>query len=470
MSIDLVVRGGRVVTPAGDGMWDIAVSGEKIAAITTPGTLDNADALVVDAKDKIVVPGGIEPHAHQCMHISQHPELEYYSLGPEEDSIGMVHGGVTTHLDFSFVVAGEDPGVILRQREDRWKGNSYTDYSFHIGLLGEQPLPVFDRAHEFIEEGYPSFKAFTVDTRKGFRLDYGRLANLMQVTAKHGGIVSVHAEDDDTVRYNYERAFRDGRIDGWHIQDVRSHLAEELAIRQTLAIAKSTGSAVYFVHCSTRNAVELLSRHRAAGEPVYGETLHHYLCRNSESYREPRGFCHHTYPSLKLPEDCASLWSGIMDGTLSCVATDEMPTSLAVKLRGERIDNLTGGNLGAEARMGIMFTEGVALRGMSLARFVEVTSSDAARIFGLYPKKGVLVPGADADIVLIDPHIKRTLTREDFHVSDYSPWEGWMVTAWPTCTILRGRVVVEHGVLVGARSGRLVPRYIERAVLEGPLI
>ena len=143
---------------------------------------------------------------------------------------------------------------------------------------------------------------------------------------------------------------------------------------------------------------------------MYGETLHQYACFNAEYYKTPRGFCSHTYPSLKFPEDQKALWDGLVHDGLSTLATDEYPTSLELKLKGRTIEDVTGGNVGAEARIGIGYTEGVVKRGMSLTRFADVTATNAARIFGLYPKKGVIAPGSDADLVLIDPTISKTLT------------------------------------------------------------
>ena len=154
---------------------------------------------------------------------------------------------------------------------------------------------------------------------------------------------------------------------------------------------------------------------------------------------------------------------------VSTTATDEFPTSLELKLRGQELENVTGGNLGAEARMGIVFSEGVVKRRMSLQRFAAVTSENAAKILGLYPQKGAIAPGSDADLVIIDPAIKKTLGREDFHVSDYSPWEGWPIQGWPVTTILRGKVVVENGRLLGdTRDGKLVRRKIAPEVLRRP--
>ena len=198
-----------------------------------------------------------------------------------------------------------------------------------------------------------------------------------------------------------------------------------------------------------------------------------YICRtacfDAEHYKTPRGFCAHTYPSLKLPEDREALWQGLVAGGVSTLATDEYPTSLALKLRGRTIEDVTGGNLGAEARLGIAFTEGVVKRGMSLERFAAITATNAARIFGLHPRKGVIAPGSDADLVVIDPGIQKTLTRDDFHVSDYSPWEGWTVSGWPVTTLLRGRIIADRGRLLGkAGDGQLVPRRIDPGILRRP--
>ena len=172
-------------------------------------------------------------------------------------------------------------------------------------------------------------------------------------------------------------------MDGSNLHLVHTNLSELLAFRRTIALARAKGAGIYFVHTSAREGVEAIAEARAAGLPVYGETLHQYACFNAEYYKTPRGFCSHTYPSLKFPEDQAALWNGLVHGGLSTLATDEYPTSLALKLRGRTIEDVTGGNVGAEARMGIGFTEGVGKRGMSLERFADITATNAAKILGL---------------------------------------------------------------------------------------
>src|SRR5215472_14257960 len=473
--IDLVIRGGQVITPQGAGRWDLGVDGEKIAVIAAPGALPAEAVRVIDASQLIVSPGGVEPHAHLAHSIMSHPEEPSVTLGPEEDTRGMACGGTTTHIDFAYVRPGTDIQPVVEQRAARWKGNSYVDYTFHITLAGALPLRIFEQIPEAIQQGFPSFKVFTTNVlpphpkRAGNRIDFGRIHHAMEKVAAHGGIMVVHGEDEDLVQFNYERFREEGRMDGSNLHLVHTKLSESLAFRRTIALARATGAAVYFVHTSARDGVEAIQEARSLGLPVYGETLHQYACFDAEYYKTPRGFCSHTYPSLKFPEDQAALWQGLVKDGLSTLATDEYPTSLELKLKGQTIEDVTGGNLGAEARIGIAYTEGVVKRGMSLTRFADITATNAAKILGLYPQKGVIAPGSDADLVLIDPAVKKMLAREDFHVSDYSPWEGWAVSGWPVMTLLRGKIIAERGKLVGSTSdGRLVTRRIDPAILRRP--
>jgi dihydropyrimidinase len=472
--LDLVVRGGQVVTPQGVGQWDVGVQGETVAALGLPGTL--AAGRVLDATGMVVVPGGIEPHTHLAHFIAMHPDEQLFTLGPEEDTRGMVFGGTTTHVDFCFVRPGADVPSVIEQRAARWKGNSYADYSFHVALQGALPLRTFDQLAEAVQAGFPSFKVFTTEVlpphpkRHPYRLDFGRIQLAMERIGQAGGIMVVHAEDHDIVQFMYEKFREEGKLDGANLPYIHNKLSEQVSFRRTLEVARAAGAAVYFVHTSAREGVEAVAEARAAGRPVYAETLHHYASFTAEDYKTPRGFCYHTYPSLKFDEDRDALWDGLLHGAVSTTATDEYPTSLELKLRGKDIDNVTGGNLGAEARMGIIWSEGVMKRKMALTRFAEVTSTNAARILGLYPRKGVIAPGSDADLVLIDPSIRKTLTGEDFHVSDYSPWEGWPIEGWPVVTILRGSIVVDRGQLLGdTGAGRLVTRKIDGAVLGRPV-
>jgi dihydropyrimidinase len=293
----------------------------------------------------------------------------------------------------------------------------------------------------------------------------------MEKVAGGGGIVVVHGEDDDLVQFNYELFTQEGRTAGTNLHLVHSKLSEHLSFARTILLAEAKAAAVYFVHASAREGVSAIERARGAGQAIYGETLHQYLCHTADEYGKPGGYRFHTYPSVKLQEDQDALWRGLLSGALSTVATDEFPTTREVKLMGNTIEDVTGGNLGAEARMGIVYTEGVSKRGMSLRQFVDVTSTNAAKIFGLHPRKGVIAVGSDADLTLMDTRQKRRLTMADFHVADYSPWEGWEITGWPTTTILRGRVLTHNGTQrAQPGEGQWLPRKIEPHILERPAL
>ena len=474
--LDLVIAGGHVVTPNGAGLFDVGISGERIAAVTQPGALPREGVPVLDAAGLIVVPGGVEPHTHLAHPIQMSPDEVVSTLGPEEDTVGMACGGTTTHIDFAFVRPGADPQEALNRRLERWKGRSHVDYSFHICFTGQIPIRTFDAVPDLVQAGFPSFKVFTTDIlpphpkRHQARLDFGRIQLLMEKARGAGGMLVVHAEDHDIVQFNYEKFREEGRLDGTNLHLVHNKLSELLSFRRVVALANAMETAVYFVHTSASEGVDTVREARAGGQPVYAETLHQYACFSAEDYRKPRGFCYHTYPSLKFPEDNRALWDGLVRGGVSTAATDEFPTSLELKLRGRTIEDVTGGNVGAEARLGIVYSEGVGKRGMSLERFVDVTSANAARIFGMFPRKGAIAPGSDADFALIDPTITRPLTRDDFHVSDYSPWEGWPISGWPVITVLRGKVIADHGRLVGGLAdGQLIPRRVGGDVLGRPV-
>ena len=229
--LDLLIRGGEVVTPQGVGKWGVGVQGEKIVFIGAEEHAPQAGR-TVDAGGKIVVPGGIEPHAHLDIYDLTNPDAGVSTLGPEEDTRGMAFGGTTTHLDFCFIEPGMDITGGIEARGARWKGQSYVDYSFHVGLMGALPISVFDQIGDVIKQGFPSFKIFTTDVmpphpkRVRLRLDMGRVQLAMEKVAKHDGIMVVHAEDDDLVQFNYEKFAAEGRTEGWNMNLVHTKLSE----------------------------------------------------------------------------------------------------------------------------------------------------------------------------------------------------------------------------------------------------
>ncbi|ETX05779.1 MAG: hypothetical protein ETSY2_20975, partial [Candidatus Entotheonella gemina] len=228
---------------------------------------------------------------------------------------------------------------------------------------------------------------------------------------------------------------------------------------------------LYMMHVSAGTGVRAIREARAKGQPIYGETLHQYMLYTSEDYKRPNGQMYHTYPSLKSPADQAELWAGTLDGSINSVATDEICCTLRTKTVGNRIDDTTGGNAGVEPRVGVMYHEMVTQRGYSLERFVDLVSTNAARIMGMYPRKGAIAAGSDADIAILDPTIRKTVKVEDLHETDYSPWEGHPITAWPVVTILRGKVMVENGEFHGELTdGQYLKRSIPDEIRSSPAL
>jgi dihydropyrimidinase len=472
---ELIIRGDSVVTPSGTGTYDIAISGGKITAVAAPGTLGVPDgARLIDATGKIVMPGGIDPHVH-CAWPMPSPDgsLPKMTEPPSTVSRAALYGGTTMMIDFARAALADSVPEAIELRQKDWRSACYCDYAFHIMVEGDLRPDLAGELADAIKAGHPTVKIFTTDitpSRSGRMVDFGDIWEVFQVLAAHGGLGVIHAEDNDIVMHMYGKLFREGRTAFENMAEVHNSLSEDLSFNRIIRLAENVpGTALYMMHVSAATGIEAIRASRSRGFPIYGETLHQYMLYNSEDYRRPNGQIYHTYPSLKTPADQAALWSGTQDGAISAVATDELCCSLATKTQGARIDDVTGGNSGVEPRVALMYTEMVGRRGYSLERFVDLVSSNAARIMGLYPRKGALAAGADADITVLDPALARIIRKEDLHETDYSPWEGHEVDAWPCMTILRGKVMVEHGRFLGdLADGQWQARRIAPEVLAGP--
>ena len=477
--LDLIIRGGRVVTPAGGAELDVGIEGERIASLAAPGALGDDAGRIIDATAKVVLPGGIEPHAH----IAQRVGLEWtggrpdvYTQSPEAASRAAAFGGVTTIIDFSPGRLPNPDGSVahvmdnLAARRAVFAGHSYTDFSFHYILVGEVPSETVAQIGEAVSEGVASFKVFTTFDRS--RVPYGHLAGIFDEVARQGGMMAVHAEEDDVVAYMRARLKAEGRDQGYNLPLVHNNLSEELAFHTVIRLARHSGVGVYFVHVTAREGVAAIAEARAGGLPIYGEALHHYLHFTSDDYKRPQGTAIHTYPAIKSAADREALIAGLLDGRLSTTATDEYTTSKEIKLVGQTVETVCGGHNGIETRMPVAFTKLVQERGMSLERFADVTSTNAARILGLYPRKGAIAPGSDADLCILDPALDRTITLDGLHAdSDYSIWDGFACRGYPVLTLLRGKVIVDGDALLGSTDdGRWLPRRVDPTVLAGPAV
>ena len=479
--LDTIIKGGRVVTPTGAGDWDVGILGEKIVAVCIPGAPLPEAKEVIDATGKIVVPGGVEPHIHAASNVQPGiPESVpgVPNAGPRDHSLGAIWGGTTTVVDFAPVPNEGDIVAGIHDYISVWPGNAYTDYSTHCVYSSSNTPDAISRYSELINAGFPSIKIFTTDTKPPegripisivAKMDMGRLSDLMEQIAKHGGVLAVHGADDEITMYNYLTAKKRGRWDWHNAHLIHSNLVEDLAFRRVIWLAERTGVGMYFVHVTAKEGLESIAEARSRGMPVYGEVLTLALSFNCDRYKEEDGMKYHTFPSLKYEDDRLRLWDGLLHQDLAFTATDSGFTTYLDKIAGRNVLDMRGGNVGIEIRMGVTYTDGVVKQGMPLERYADVTSTNAAKMLGFYPKKGAIAVGSDADITIIDPSVKKSLSIDDLHVRDYSPWEGWQVEGWPTTVMLRGKVMVDKGQLLGQPTdGQLISRKVEPSILQRP--
>jgi dihydropyrimidinase len=474
---DTIVSGGLAVLPTGPEPADIGISGEHIAAIGAAGSLAGIGAgRTVDAAGQIVIPGGIDPHVH-CNWPMPMPGVAQPTLTEPASrvSLAALHGGTTTTIDFAPVEGGETIRQAIERRHKQWAGACYGDYAFHTMLLGKIAPERLGELTEAVQAGHASVKMFTTDitpSRRGRMVDFGDIWEVLKVLAQAGGIAAIHAEDNDIVMHMYEKLTREDRTGFENMAEVHNTLSEDLSFNRVIRLAANIeGAALYMMHTSAKTGVDAIAAARAKGVPIYGETLHQYLMYTAEDYRRPNGQIYHTYPSLKFREDREALWRATDHGAIQTVATDEICCPLRIKLQGRRIDDTTGGNAGVEPRLSLIYTETVEKRGYGLSDFVGLVSANAAKIMGLYPRKGALAVGSDADIVLLDPRQRKIVRAAELHEADYTPWEGRDLAAWPSLVMLRGKIVVEGGTFKGdLKDGQFLSRKVPDEIRSRPAV
>ena len=303
-------------------------------------------------------------------------------------------------------------------------------------------------------------------------VDFGGIWEVLKVLARAGGIAAIHAEDNDLVMHMYEKLIREDRVGFENMAEVHNTLSEDLAFNRVIRLAASIeGAALYMMHTSAATGVNAIAAARANGVPIYGETLHQYLLYNCEDYKRPNGQIYHTYPSLKFPADQQALWAASDHGAIQTVATDEICCPLRIKLQGRQIDDTTGGNAGVEPRLSLIYTETVEKRGRSLADFVGLVSANAAKIMGLYPRKGALAVGSDADIVVLDARTAPYRARRRHARSRLQPVGRPRPRRLARLTMLRGKIVVDDNTFDGdLKDGRFLPRKVPDEVRTRPAV
>ena len=364
--------------------------------------------------------------------------------------------------------------AVRRQREQA-DGMVAIDYSLHGGLSHISEAVVEDMGI-LTEMGIPSFKAFMVPSGAWTGTGDGELLSVLTRARELKALVGVHAENQQINAHYTKKLLDQGKTGVAYFPGSHPNISEAEAIQRALLLSAEVGAGLYVYHVSSREGVDLVRAARAKGLPVYAETCPHYLVFDDTAYTSEweRAIQFVRFPPIRSKADQQALWEGLATGVLSAVGSDEVSTQLALKKEkalGKPFNQLPGGMAQIETRLPVVFSEGVSRGRLTLNRVVEVMSTSPARIFGLYPQKGVIIPGSDADLVVYDPTVKKTLTNRELHQgTDYTVFEGLDLIGYPVMTILRGKVIVENGAYVGSPGdGRFVARSIVPEVVERPV-
>ena len=453
--LDVVIRHGEIVSAAGSiGCADIGISNGTIAQIG--GVL--AGHLEIDATGKLVLPGGIDAHVH----LSGPPEEENIDPRWVDDfasgSAAAVSGGITTLGNMTFLASGETPLAGMEREVATAREQSIADLFLHPVLDHVTPQ-VLDEIPKLLDAGCNSIKVFTV--LSNFDSQVRSYVEAIRRAGDNGLITLIHCEDYALIEDATARLMADGKSSLRYYAESRPVISEVVATERAVAFCEATGAPVYIVHVSSARALDVCREAQSRGLPVYVETRPLYLHLTRERFEDEDGAKYVGQPPLREQQDVDSLWAGIRQGVVHTVCTDHFPWSLAAKLDpGLTIANLRPGVADLDTMLPMLYSEGVRSGRITLGRLVEVTSTNAAKLFGLYPRKGTIAVGSDADLVVFDPDL--TLTIEGSMLksnSDYSPFEGWQVTGWPEVTLRRGEVVFRDREIVGQPgSGTIVPR------------
>lgn len=436
----LLIKNGTVVTEAGVVEADILVEGEQIAAVGKG--LTAAGAEVVDASGMVVLPGVIDAHTHYSLFTRGALTIDDFESG----SMSAACGGVTTFIDYADPIEGQPLVEGLRARRAEAEGRACIDYHFHMCLYGER-LWTREELESLRWEGISSLKVFT--TYEASRIPYGHLEKLLADAHEAGLLVTVHAEDDDCVRETGEKLKKQGLTAPSYHGQSRPGQAEVKAIADVIALAEKQGVPVYIVHVSTGEGAKLIEAARARGVQVFGETCPHYLLLNESCFQREFPQQYIMTPPLRTNRDNEMLWEALTRGSLQVLATDHCAYTLQQKEADTCFTTLPG-IPGSETLLPLMFSEGYQKGRLTLEQLGMYLATNPAKLFGLYPKKGVIRAGSDADLVIVDPNREQVLTGDNLHSkAGYTPFDQMVVKGYPVLTVSRGRVVYREGQFVG---------------------
>jgi len=459
-----LIQGGKVVSAKETKLADVLIEGEKIARVATG--IDATGHTVVDAKGMLVLPGGIDVHTHLDMPFGGTVSADDYEWGTRAAAIG----GTTTVIDFALQSMGKPMMEAFKTWRAKSEGNACIDYALHMAVTDLGPNDSWlNDVDAMVAEGITSFKIFMAYPNV-LMVNDATIFKLMQRTQKLGALVCVHAENGTVIDVIVQQALAAGHTGPLYHALTRPVTAEAEAVHRVVALSELAGGAnTYIVHVSCEEAMREVEAARKRGVPVMGETCTQYLVLSIEESMGKRGFEDAKYvftPPLREKKNQTPLWAAVKDNRLQVVSTDHCPFRFAdqKRLGLEAFTKIPNGGPGIENRMQLTYHHGVNAGRISLERFVEVTAEAPAKIFGMFPKKGIVAAGSDADILVWDPEAKYTISAatQSMH-TDYSIFEGFQVKGNARQVFSRGELVVEGGKFLG-RAGR--GQYLHRGLGE----
>lgn len=443
----LLIKNGTILTPDGEYVGDILVEGEQIAELGV--NLPEEGHEVVDATGKYVFPGGVDEHVHMG-------PFDTYGF---ETSHAAVVGGTTTVIDFSPQYEGM--GVIEsmeKHRDENAVGKSTADFSFH-GMVMNNSEDVLDEIPKMVDAGISTLKLFMAYKYTPFMVEDSLIYKAMQIARDHGITIMVHAENGDLVYDLQQQLVKEGKLESKYHADSRPPIVEDEATERAIQLAKLADCPLFVVHVSTEGATKAIKEAYEAGYPIYGETCTHYLTLD-ESYLGLPDFEGAKYvcaPSLRKQKHLDALWTAIRNDDLKAVSSDHAAVigGFETKKKGlERFDHIPPGCPSFQERLAMLWTQGVEKGRITKERFIEIFTAQPAKLIGAYPKKGALLPGSDADIVIFNPEFEGTITHADsYEGSDYTAFEGFEKKGIAEKVYLRGKLMAENGKFVGEKGG-----------------
>ena len=445
---EILLRGGEIVTVDGRRSADVRVVGETVAEIG-PGLEAGPDAEVIDASGLLVLPGGIDPHVHLGG-----IGVDDYTSG----SAAALAGGITTISNFGGVRDGETPAETLARATPAIEAETIADLIYHP-IVSDPASATTESLAALVEAGQPTVKVFMV--RPTFDERAAGFVGTMRAVVEAGLLLLVHCEDAAIVADTAATFVAEGRAGLEHFADARPVEAEEAATHRAIAMAEVTGAPIYVVHLSSERALLAAEEARDRGLPVYVETRPIYLHLTRERFEGPTPGLYIGQPPLRTQQDQDALWEGLARGAIDVVASDHVAYTRELKLDpAQTVARHRAGMSNLQVMLPMVYSDGVRTGRITLERFVAVTSTNAAKLFGLYPRKGTIAVGSDADLVLWDPNEAREIRDADMlSNSGYSVHAGREVTGWPVLTMRRGEVVYRDGEVLGEPgSGELLAR------------